>query len=33
MEHTLMIIKPDGVKKHISGEILKDVEGDGLKVK
>ncbi len=33
MERTLMIIKPDGVKKRIIGEILRRVEGIGLTVK
>ena len=33
MERTLMIIKPDGVKKRLIGEILRRVEGIGLTVK
>ncbi|MFH0765600.1 MAG: nucleoside-diphosphate kinase [Calditrichota bacterium] len=33
MERTLLIIKPDGVKKRIIGEILRRVEGAGLTLK
>ncbi len=33
MERTLLIIKPDGVKKRIIGDILKRVEDGGLAVK
>lgn len=33
MERTLMIIKPDGVQKHLIGEILRRVEGAGLTIK
>ncbi len=33
MEQTLMIIKPDGVEKNLIGEILRRVEGAGLKIK
>lgn len=33
MERTLMIIKPDGVKKRIIGEIIRRVEGIGLTVR
>lgn len=33
MERTLMIIKPDGVEKQLIGEILRRVEGAGLKIK
>jgi len=32
MEKTLSIIKPDGVKKGIIGEIIKRFESNGLKV-
>ncbi len=32
MERTLSIIKPDGVKKNIIGEITKRFEGAGLRV-
>ncbi len=33
MEHTLLIIKPDGVQNHLIGDILKRVEGAGLTIK
>ena len=33
MERTLLIIKPDGVKKRIIGDILKRVEATGLIIK
>ena len=33
MERTLMIIKPDAVKKRLIGEILRRVEGAGLTIK
>ncbi|MDP8239366.1 MAG: nucleoside-diphosphate kinase [Candidatus Hatepunaea meridiana] len=33
MERTLLIIKPDGVKKHLIGTILKMVEASGLTIK
>jgi len=33
MERTLMIIKPDGVKKRLIGEILRRVEGIGLTIR
>lgn len=33
MERTLLIIKPDGVKKRLIGEILRRVEGIGLTIK
>lgn len=33
MERTLMIIKPDGVRKRLLGEILRRVEGIGLTIK
>ncbi len=33
MERTLLIIKPDGVKKRIIGDILKRVEATGLAIK
>jgi nucleoside-diphosphate kinase len=32
MERTLSIVKPDGVKKNIIGEVLKKLEGTGLKI-
>ena len=32
-QQTLSIIKPDGVKKNIVGEILKRFEANGLKIK
>ncbi len=32
-QQTLSIIKPDGVKKNITGEILKRFETQGLKIK
>jgi nucleoside-diphosphate kinase len=32
MERTLSIIKPDGVKKNIIGEVLKRFEEKGLKI-
>jgi nucleoside-diphosphate kinase len=32
MERTLSIVKPDGVQKHLIGEIIKRFEGQGLKV-
>lgn len=32
MERTLSIIKPDGVKKNITGEIIRRFETNGLKV-
>jgi nucleoside-diphosphate kinase len=33
MERTLLIIKPDGVKKRLIGEVLRRVEGVGLTIK
>lgn len=33
MERTLMIIKPDGVKRRLIGEILRRVEAAGLTIK
>ncbi|HHE47320.1 MAG TPA: nucleoside-diphosphate kinase [Bacteroidetes bacterium] len=33
MERTLLIIKPDGVRKRIIGDILKRVEDAGLTIK
>jgi len=33
MEQTLILIKPDGVKKHLVGEILKRFEGNGLDIR
>jgi len=32
MERTLSIIKPDGIKKNITGEIIKRFESAGLRV-
>ena len=32
MERTLSIVKPDGVQKHLIGEIIKRFEDHGLKV-
>ena len=32
MERTLSIVKPDGVQKHLIGEVIKSFEGAGLKV-
>lgn len=32
MERTLSIVKPDGVGKHLIGEVIKRVEGRGLRV-
>ena len=32
MERTLSIVKPDGVQKHLIGEVIKRFEGRGLKV-
>ena len=32
MERTLSIVKPDGVKKNLIGEVIKCFEGHGLKV-
>ncbi len=32
MEKTLLIIKPDGVQKQITGDILKRVEETGLRI-
>ncbi len=32
MERTLSIVKPDGVKKHLVGEVIKRFEDAGLKV-
>ena len=32
MERTLSIVKPDGVQKHLIGEVIKRFEEDGLKV-
>jgi nucleoside-diphosphate kinase len=32
MERTLSIVKPDGVQKHLIGEVVKRFEGAGLKV-
>ena len=33
MERTLLIIKPDGVRKRLIGEILRRVESSGLTIK
>jgi nucleoside-diphosphate kinase len=32
MERTLSIVKPDGVQKHLIGEVIKRFENRGLKV-
>ncbi len=32
MEQTLSIIKPDGVKKHIIGEVIRRFEANGIKI-
>src|SRR5574340_476815 len=32
MERTLSIVKPDGVKKNVIGEVIKRFEKNGLKV-
>lgn len=32
MEKTVVLIKPDGVKKHIIGEVIKRFESEGLVV-
>jgi nucleoside-diphosphate kinase len=32
MERTLSIVKPDGVQKHLVGEVIKRFEAHGLKV-
>lgn len=32
MERTLSIVKPDGVQKHLIGEVIRRFEGRGLKV-
>ena len=32
MERTLSIVKPDGVQKHLIGEVIRRFEGSGLKV-
>ena len=32
MERTLSIIKPDGVGRHIIGEVVKRLEGNDLKI-
>ncbi len=32
MERTLSIVKPDGVQKHLIGEVIKGFEDHGLKV-
>ena len=32
MERTLSIVKPDGVQKHLIGEVIKRFENAGLKV-
>jgi len=32
MERTLSIVKPDGVQKHLIGEVIKRFEQNGLKV-
>ncbi|MGO8988372.1 MAG: nucleoside-diphosphate kinase [bacterium] len=32
MERTLSIVKPDGIQKHLIGEVIKRFENSGLKV-
>ena len=32
MERTLSIVKPDGVKKNIIGEVIKRFESSGLRI-
>ncbi len=32
MERTLSIIKPDGVKKNVIGEVIRRFEADGIKI-
>jgi nucleoside-diphosphate kinase len=32
MQHTLAIVKPDGVARGLTGEIIRRIEGNGLKV-
>ncbi len=32
MERTLSIVKPDGVKKNVIGEVIRRFEADGIKV-
>jgi nucleoside-diphosphate kinase len=32
MEKTLSIVKPDGIQKHLIGEVVKRFENNGLKV-
>ncbi|MBU1171639.1 MAG: nucleoside-diphosphate kinase [Proteobacteria bacterium] len=32
MERTLSLIKPDGVKKHVIGEVIRRFEKDGIKI-
>ena len=32
MERTLSIVKPDGVKKNVIGEVIKRFEGKGLRI-
>ena len=32
MERTLSIVKPDGIQKHLMGEVIKRFEDHGLKV-
>ena len=31
-ERTLAIIKPDGVSRNLTGEVMKTIEGAGLKI-
>lgn len=33
METTLAIVKPDGVSRGLIGEVVKRIEGEGLKIK
>ncbi len=32
MQHTLAIIKPDGVARGLTGEVIRRIEGDGLRI-
>ena len=32
MERTLSIVKPDGVKKNVIGEVIKRFERQGLRI-
>ena len=32
MQQTLVLVKPDGVKKNLIGEVISRFEGRGLKI-